>query len=392
VGVLPGSFGFAPYDASMESAAPAAPPYVVKPFTLRPFRALMLAASGIGDPASARAFARPYRQVAQRLAAWEADGRLQRDDVPAIYVHEYTSDGITVRGLVGALELDRTSASCPDGEQAVYPHEGVHERQVSELALRMGQMEINPAPILLVHRGPARVRRLLEKITSRTPDLVFSDRAEQVHRLWAVREDPELGEVTGALTTTRALIADGHHRYAAYLRLQHEHPGTAWDRGLVMLVDQSDTPLWLGPIHRTLAGVSLGDLLAACDERVDVTCWLTSRHDALEELGDHVLVLSDGTDWAVLRLNDTDRLAITTLQDDLLPDWGVATESISFHHTAAEALTRARTRQGVAVLMPAPAFDQVVGAAGAGHLLPEKATSFQPKPSLGVLMRMLHDE
>jgi len=376
----------------MESTAPAAPPYVVRPFTLRPFRALMLAASGIGDPASARAFARPYREVAARLATWEVDGRLRRDDVPALYVHEYTSDGITVRGVVGALELAQTSASCPDGEQAIYPHEGVHERQVTELALRMGQMQINPAPILLVHRGPAHVRRLLDRITARQPDLVFSDRAEQVHRLWSIRHDPELSDVRDALTTTRALIADGHHRYAAYLRLQQEHPGTAWDRGLVMLVDQSDTHLWLGPIHRTLTGVTLADLLDACAARDDVTCWTTSRYDALEELGDHVLVLSDGAQWAVLRLEDTDHLAVTSLQAELLPAWGVPPESISFHHTAAEALTRARTRGGVAVLMPAPAFDQVVDSASAGRLLPEKATSFQPKPSLGVLMRVLRDE
>ena len=27
-----------------------------------------------------------------------------------------------------------------------------------------------------------------------------------------------------------------------------------------------------------------------------------------------------------------------------------------------------------------------------GHLLPEKATSFQPKPSLGAIMRSLRDE
>ena len=376
----------------MESTAPAAPPYVAKPFRLRPFRALMLAASGIGDPASARAFARPYREVANRLATWESEGRLHRDEAPALYVHEYTSDGITVRGLVGALDLARTSATSRGAEQAVYPHEGVHERQVAELAHRMGQMEINPAPILLVHRGPATVRRLLERITSKPPDLVFADRAEQVHRLWAVRDEHQLAELERALAPTHALIADGHHRYAAYLRLQHEHPGTAWDRGLVMLVDQSDTPLWLGPIHRCLSGTTLSAVLEACVGRTDLTCELTSRFDALEQLGDHVMVLADGSDWAVLRLADHGHLAVTTLQNELLPAWGVPPERTSFHHTAAEALTRARSRGGVAVLMPAPAFDQVVGAAGDGRLLPEKATSFQPKPSLGVLMRVLNDE
>ena len=42
--------------------------------------------------------------------------------------------------------------------------------------------------------------------------------------------------------------------------------------------------------------------------------------------------------------------------------------------------------------MPAPDYDVVRRILAADRLLPEKATSFQPKPSLGVLMRSLLDE
>ena len=42
--------------------------------------------------------------------------------------------------------------------------------------------------------------------------------------------------------------------------------------------------------------------------------------------------------------------------------------------------------------MPAPDFADVLRAAEHGRLLPEKATSFQPKPSVGVLIRSLRDE
>ena len=41
--------------------------------------------------------------------------------------------------------------------------------------------------------------------------------------------------------------------------------------------------------------------------------------------------------------------------------------------------------------MPAPDFDLVHHLVAHERLLPEKATSFQPKPSVGVLMRALHD-
>jgi hypothetical protein len=385
-------FGNAPYDASMDTTAPVPPPYVVKPFRLVPFHGLMLSASGVGDPASARAFARPYREVPERLKDWQVSGRIRRDDETAIYLHEYTAAGVTIRGLVGALDLARTSANCPGARQAVFPHEGVHLEQVHELADRMYEMELNPAPILLVHRGPAAIRRLIHEVIENPPTTSFSDRADQVHRVWALR-DPELLRTLGSgLADTHALIADGHHRYAAYLLLQQANPHTAWDRGLAMLVDQSDTPLWLGPIHRFLAGQRLEDVVAACSERPDLDCRITSRWDALEHLGDHTLVLTDDDEWAILRLPASDTLAVTTLEDDLLPMLGVPKRSVSVHHTAESALQQARLRQGVCLLMPIPAFDSVVSAAGAGVLLPEKATSFQPKPSLGVLMRSLRDE
>jgi uncharacterized protein (DUF1015 family) len=77
---------------------------------------------------------------------------------------------------------------------------------------------------------------------------------------------------------------------------------------------------------------------------------------------------------------------------ELFRTLAVAKNRISYHHTAERALHQARSRKGVCLLMPVPAFDAVVTTAGAGELLPEKATSFQPKPSLGVIMRDLRDE
>ena len=61
-----------------------------------------------------------------------------------------------MRGLVGCLDLSHAPAGVEDRQ--VFPHEGVHPQQVTELASRMGTMRINPAPILLVHHGPQEVR------------------------------------------------------------------------------------------------------------------------------------------------------------------------------------------------------------------------------------------
>ncbi|HXH77762.1 DUF1015 family protein [Nocardioides sp.] len=373
----------------MDVAPVITPPYVAKPLRLVPFRALLLTSTRVGDPSSARAFARPYRGVSARLRAWEAAGRLTREDQPALYLHEYTSGGLTVRGLVGALAIDRRATGLDD--RAVWPHEGIHPEQARELASRMHEMGMNPAPILLVHEGPTDARALLKKVAARSPDVEYLDRTERQQRIWAISDHAEITAINDALRNSAALIADGHHRYAAYLQLQEEHPGTAWDRGLAMLVDQTDTPLFLGPIHRTLGHVTLTDVTAAA-LGTGAQVKALPREDALAELSSHSLVLTDGAEWSVITPPSALGLELVEwLQSVLVPALAEHVPVVAFHHAADEALTRAG-RDTVAVLLPAPDFRAVRDVVNRGGLLPEKATSFQPKPSLGVLMRSVHDE
>lgn len=378
----------APYDAPMDASV-VTPPHVARPLRLLPFRGITLAPSRIGDPASMRAFMRPYREVAERLRRSEARGRVTHDPEPAVYLHEYTAGGITIRGLVGALDISRRARSRDD--VAVLPHEGIHPAQVEELAERMAQMQLNPAPILLVHRGRADTRHLLRDVRRRPPLREFADRSGQQHRLWALRDPGELDRLADGLASSRALIADGHHRYAAYLRLRDHHPATATQAGLAMLVDQDDTPLFLGAIHRVLGGTTLPGLQEAA-ARVGIRFRATDQSAGVAALAPDTLVATDGEAWATLRIRRSpDRAAVEILHDDLLPALSRRPSRIGHHHHVEDALAALAVRRGVAVLMPAPEFGQVLRISAADRLLPEKATSFQPKPNVGVLIRSLRD-
>ena len=373
----------------METSDAVAPLAVATPLDLRPFRALMMTGDRVGNPAAGRVLARPYRDVARRLASWERTGRLTRDDAPGLYLHEYTVGGITVRGLVGALDLSRRAA--PGALPAVLPHEAVHDRQSRDLADRMREMEMNPAPILLVHRGPDAVRAVLREVAATPPARELHDRSSHVQRVWPIRDEALLQRLARGLAGTHALLADGHHRYAAYLALQGEAPGTAWDRGLAMLVDQDDTPLHLGAIHRVLERTSLADLLAAVDAVEGLAWERVAEPTAIAALAADALVLTDGREWAVVRMDPTARAAVQVLHEELLPAIRPAPGAITHHHSVHDVLTHTRAGRDVAVLMPAPDFDLVLNTVAAGELLPEKATSFQPKPPLGVVMRSLRD-
>ncbi len=370
-------------------AATVVPPYVAKPLTLLPFRAVMLAAGRVGDPASARALARPYRDVAARLTEWIDQGRASVDSAPAMYLHEYTVAGLTVRGIVGALGVSQRARTL--AERAVWPHEAIHPEQAGELADRMLQMGLNPAPILLVHHGGDTLRALLSELSSAEPDWRYLDRAGQRQRIWAIRHPELISRIGTLLADSRCLLADGHHRYAAYLRLQQEHPGTAWDSGLAMVVDQDDTPLFLGAIHRTLVGTTAAAVAEAAHAAgADVV--QGERPHALGALDSTHLVLTDGTTWHVVAPHRLGNLALVSwLHAQVIPRLSRPPARIDYHHSVDDTLT-ATGSDAPAILLPSPDFDQVRELVESGGLLPEKATSFQPKPSLGVLMRLMPDE
>lgn len=379
----------------MDAAALVTPPYVAGPLRLVPFRGLMLSPGRVGNPTTGRAFARPYKDVSARLLRWQARGYVRHDAAPALYLHEYTSAGMTVRGLVGALDVSRRATRPED--RAVLPHEGIHPAQADDLADRMAEMELNPAPILLVHRGTDRLRTVLADVVRAEPQHTFTDRGEQQHRIWAIRDEATLSTIAAELADSRALIADGHHRYAAYLRLQRRHATAetsdqaATDFGLAMLVDQGTTPLFLGPIHRTLVGTSLDDLRDAA-QSLGLGYEEHSQAESVAALSATRLAATDGERWAVLALDSSVReAAVETLHRHIVPALPHGPTSLAYHHSVDDALGAA-DRASVSVLMPAPSVDLVLEIAAADRLLPEKATSFQPKPSLGVLIRSLRDE
>lgn len=395
-----------PAKSGPAAAEPLRP--VAGPLRLRRFTGLTLSPGRVGDPASARAFARPYRAVPARMEKWRQQGHLTRDDSPALYLHEYTASGMTVRGLVGALDVSRR---VEEGQQpAIWPHEAIHRGQARELATRMDQMGLNPAPILLVHRGTSELRALIGEIAAAEPDLSFTDHAEQQNRVWAIRSEEHIEAVNTALAQSQALIADGHHRYAAYLRLQERasvHDARSatgeplTDSGLAMLVDQADTPLFLGAIHRVLHGVRLRHLRSALPEPAQFTSM--SRADALNALGPETIVVTNGRHWASIRLTSTvdtppgtapgmaPGIAVEQVHREIIDRLRPRPGRINYHHSVEDTLAHVPPGS-IAVLLPAPEFDQVRELIRAGGLLPEKATSFQPKPSLGVLMRSLLSE
>lgn len=326
-----------------------------------------------------------------RLHPFRPRGRLDAG-APSLLVHEWTASGYTVRGIVGLLDLTAGATDARHG--VVLPHERVHPDQVEQLAQRMARGRVDPAPILLVHRGSSALRSLLREVCSEPPRLVRTVR-EQRQRWWTVTRPSELELVADELRRASALLADGHHRYAAHRLLQASRtPGA--DRALSVLVDHDDTPLHLAAVHRVVTGdvravaAQHGWAVSPWTPTSPLLCIAPGRVVASHGTGSRTLSLPPmpsppGTGPGAL--TTTGSMPVLAL-DRLLAGLGL---QVSYHHEAEEALDEARRRGATALLLPAPTLDEVLSVVRQGRLLPEKATSFQPKPRPGILTRRLRD-
>jgi uncharacterized protein (DUF1015 family) len=358
-----------------------------------------------------------YRRAAATLAAWRAEGVLVADDQPGLYVYEQvTGTGgsqAVSRGLVGALGLRQAEAA------VVLPHEDVMPGPVEDRLRLMRATAANPEPILLTYDGGGPASDLVDR-TAAVPPLLGTVTADGArHRLWQVTDPDDLAAVAADLEPRRALIADGHHRYATYLRLQAEqraagHGPGPWDYGLALLVDSARHPLRVAAIHRVAPGIPPDKAveLAAGHFRVEALDGGPSRAvGALVDLpagepafavtdGERCWLLSDPDPAAVDRLVPDDRprtwrrLDATVLHLVLLDQvWRVPDRypDLQYHHDLATAVRTAGQTGGTAVLLRPVPERLVRDLAAAGVRLPRKSTSFGPKPRNGLVLRTLDE-
>ncbi|MGW5195849.1 DUF1015 family protein [Kribbella sp. NPDC004138] len=315
-----------------------------------------------------------YDEPARRLAGWQRDGVVVQDERPALYVYEQRLGNAVLCGLVGSLRLDPT-------RQVVLPHEDVMPHWVDDRLRLMEATDADLEPILLAYSDGGAASDAVDAARSGEPWLEAETYNGAEHTIWRIDDPVVLATIEAELAKHEAVIADGHHRYAAYLERQLREPyrQTA-EVGLAMLVDYTRHPLTLDPIHRVVPGLDL----ATARSRTP-SDWQVQVGRA-EEVPDRISV-TDGSSWLTLH-TAFEAPAVTLLHDVLLPAWGVAEDDVTFHHTLTDALALAGPQQA-AVELPALRMDQVLRSAAMGVALPQKATSFGPKPRVGLLFRTL---
>jgi uncharacterized protein (DUF1015 family) len=393
--------------------------------------------------------------AASRLAAWLDDGVLAADGAPALYVYEQRGPGYVQRGLIGLVRV---------GTTAIHAHEDVMPGPVAGRRELMAAVHGNLEPILLVYNGgagggtgagagghggtagpvpagavpagtvPGDAAADAVSVTSRLVDLTAEERTPLAcavtddgvtHRVWALTDPAEQAAVAADLAARTALIADGHHRYAAYGELRASMRATGggdgpWDYGLAFLVDADAYPLRLGPIHRVIPHLDPAEAAGLAAQAFTVTELpatgagpgfgpeqLADALGRLADMGRHgtAFLLAGRGGLRLISHPDAGQLA-EAMPTGTSPRWQALDASVMqelllarlwlikdnerdvlISHDAAEAVRLAVETGGTAVLCNPMELAAVMELAAHGERVPRKSTSFGPKPRTGLVLR-----
>ena len=396
------------------------------------------------------------RVAASLLREWLSAGVLIRDRMAALYIYEqcFHEQGGTdcswlQRGIIGLVGLGSPESA------GILPHEGVLPGLVAGRRELMAATQANLEPIFLIYDGEESggvavsaagdalraaadgdtATEVMDRVAAeRAPLVSISTEDGVAHRLWRLGDPAEQAAIAADLAGRRALIADGHHRYAAYMDLQADAQAAGlgagpWDYGLAFLVDSAAYPPRLGAIHRVLPGLRpdrAAELAKAAFTVQDLPAGL-SLDSALQRLAaagqeGTAFLLAGGPVFRLLSHPDPVQLAASmpagisapwqrmdasVMQELLLGRlWGVADSErdVLIDHDAADAVRAvsgdttatdvaergagaSTSAGGTAVISNPPSFEDVIKIAAYGERVPRKSTSFGPKPRTGLVLR-----
>jgi uncharacterized protein (DUF1015 family) len=388
------------------------------------------------------------KAAATLLREWLSAGVLIRDRMAALYIYEQCLPGqdrpsCLQRGIIGLVRLGSPESA------GILPHEGVMPGLVAGRRELMAATQANLEPIFLSYDGeqPSAGVHATEDTATEVMDRVAAEHAPLVsittedgmtHRLWRLGHPAEQAAIAADLAGRRALIADGHHRYAAYLDLQAEMRASGlgagpWDYGLAFLVDSAAYPPRLGAIHRVLPGLPpdrAAELAKAAFTVQDLPADL-GLDGALQRLAaagqeGTAFLLAGGPVFRLLSQPDPvqlsasmpdgasvpwQRLDASVMQQLLLGRlWGIsdserdvlvdhdaadAVRAVSGDATATDIAERggaapsagSAVAGGTAVISNPASFEAVIRIAAQGERVPRKSTSFGPKPRTGLVLR-----
>ena len=360
-----------------------------------------------------------YAAVAGELDRWVAEGVVERDAEPMLYVYEqvFVEEGVERRrrALICGVE------SQPWEEGAVLPHEFTMSAPKEDRLRLLQATDTQFSPIFMLARDRSGQLAALLASTAEgaAPDTSGETADGVTHRLWALPADRERLRQLAPLLSEAFYIADGHHRYETSLAyrtwlaeregtLPSDHPARFAMAGVVPVADEG---LVVRPLHRFVPREAPADWRERLDPLFDIEeasagvdpgaleAVRAGAPDGIVAVNlspGSVHVLRPRSEAAIAGLapaGASARWAATApnlLRLGVLdPLWDISDEelragAVTFTHEVGEVVEALRGG-GVGFLLQHVPASEVIGLADGGERLPQKSTFYYPKLGTGLV-------
>jgi len=356
----------------------------------------------------------PHQAAAKTLEEWVHGGVLVRESAPAIYpysqVYIEPRGGERVRhGFMALLKLTPLEGG------PVYPHERTMPKTMAERLglLRATKADLGPVFVTFADEEGA-VSDLLANVHETEAAVSVSDRDGNAHHLWTQTDPMWHEQLSYLLRNADGVIADGHHRYKAALQyadeLQagHDHPAR-WK--LVAFFPAFEDNVTVLPIHRVVENWPAD---AEPKKFFNINTMQFWRPEDVEHAVGHTAGTigqysqTTGTEvWAhkfgapqvwdgepseIYRSLPAAAFEASVLRGlvGMTPEDIGAKKGLRFVRTVGEAKRLLWQGFDRAFFLPPTPVGDIIAAAKAGEVMPQKSTYFYPKVLSG-LVSYLHD-
>ncbi len=361
--------------------------------------------------------------VAAELERWTADGIVERDADPMLYVYEqaFVEEGAARRrrALICGVESQPWEAG------ATLPHEFTLSAPKEDRLRLLQATGTQFSPIFMLARDRSgQLAQMLASVAERIEPDTSGETADGVtHRLWALPADREHLRQLAPLLSEAFYIADGHHRYetsVAYRTwlakreglLPSDHPARFAMAGVVPVADEG---LVVRPLHRYVPQAPPEDWRERLEGLFDIEETAADLNpaalEAVRAASPDAIVAINLEPWRVHLLRPVSDEAVAGLAPPgssarwvsvaptllrlgvIGPLWGFSDEefragAVTFTHEVREVFERLG-RGGCGFLLQHVPASEVIALADGGERLPQKSTFYYPKLGTGLVFAPL---
>lgn len=341
-----------------------------------------------------------YAQAAATFGRFQAEGTFIREPQPSLYVYRQQMGEHSQSGLVACCHIE-------DYEQnLIRQHEKTLQSKEEDRARHIRELNAQAGPIFIVYRDQSRIDQIVADLQKTTPLFDFTSPDGIRHSAWRIRDNLEMESAFASVP--RSYIADGHHRFAAAVKVGRErraanssHSGNE-EYNWVLAVFFPASQLRILSYNRIVR--DLNNMQA--DEFINRVRSLFPLRETKEGMpaGPGTVSMYVTGKWYELTLQHEQQagkpkmLDVSVLQERLLaPVLGIddprTSKRIDFAggiHSIREIAARVDSgRFAVAFSMYPVAIDDVIAYSDAGLIMPPKSTWFEPKLRSGLFVHTL---